>query len=56
MPGLADRVRAIETALAETAAPSTPEKLGKLFSRARPEDIAEIPETLATLGRAHPAR
>ncbi|MEI8310505.1 MAG: DNA methyltransferase, partial [Verrucomicrobiota bacterium] len=46
---LSERVRAIEEALAN--APATPTDLAKRFSRAKESDIAEILETLATLGR-----
>ena len=47
---LSERVRAIEEAL--STAPATPADLAKRFSRAKESDIAEILETLATLGRA----
>lgn len=50
---LADRVRATELALQASAAPVTPAELAKRFTRAKPEDLAEILETLVTLGRAH---
>ncbi|MCE9609880.1 MAG: hypothetical protein K8R23_06685 [Chthoniobacter sp.] len=50
---LAERVQAVERALAATASPVTPAQLAKHFLRAKPEDLAEILETLATLGRAH---
>jgi len=32
----------------------TPADIAKRFLRAKPEDLAEILETLVTLGRAHP--
>jgi hypothetical protein len=50
---LAERVTAVERALAASASPVTPAQLAKHFHRAKPEDLAEILETLATLGRAH---
>ena len=50
---LAERVAAVERALATAASPVTPAQLAKHFLRAKPEDLAEILETLATLGRAH---
>jgi len=50
---LAERVRATELALQSSPAPVTPAELAKRFTRAKPEDLAEILETLATLGRAH---
>ena len=46
---LSERVRAIEEAL--STAPATPADLAKRFSRAKESDIAEILETLSTLGR-----
>ena len=46
---LSERVRALEEALA--TAPATSADLAKRFSRAKESDIAEILETLATLGR-----
>ena len=50
---LAERVAATERALKSAPGPVTPAGLAKTFTRARPEDLAEILETLATLGRAH---
>ena len=50
---LAERVRATELALQASAVPVTAAELAKRFTRANPEDLAEILETLATLGRAH---
>ena len=50
---LAERVAAVERALAASASPVTPAQLAKRFHRAKPADLAEILETLATLGRAH---
>ena len=49
---LAERVRAVETALRSAGGPVTAAALAKRFTRAKPEDLAEILETLATLGRA----
>jgi hypothetical protein len=50
---LAERVAAVERALATAASPVTPAQLAKHFLRAKPADLAEILETLAALGRAH---
>jgi len=50
---LAERVAATERALAALGKPVTPAELAKHFLRAKPEDLAEIMETLVTLGRAH---
>jgi len=50
---LAERVAAVERALQAAASPITPAQLAKCFLRAKPADLAEILETLATLGRAH---
>ena len=50
---LAERVAATERALKSAPGPVTAEMLTKSFLRAKPDDIAEILETLATLGRAH---
>ena len=50
---LAERVAAVERALAAYTSPVTPAQLAKHFHRAQPADLAEILETLATLGRAH---
>ncbi len=50
---LAERVAATEQALRTAASPVTPAELARHFLRANPEDLAEILETLATLGRAH---
>jgi len=49
---LAERVGAVDAALQASSAPVTAELLANRFARAKPEDIAEILETLATLGRA----
>ena len=50
---LAERVQAVEHALKDAPSPVTADSLAKQFRRAKPEDLAEILETLATLGRAH---
>ncbi|MEI6197232.1 MAG: type IIL restriction-modification enzyme MmeI, partial [Verrucomicrobiota bacterium] len=49
---LAERVQRVESALHHFGAPATPAELAKQFKRARPADVAEILETLVTLGRA----
>ncbi len=49
---LAERIRATETALHAAGRSVTAADLSKCFARARTADIAEILETLATLGRA----
>lgn len=51
---LAARVQAVEGALAAEAKPATAAELAQHFARAKPADVAEILETLVTLGRAHP--
>ncbi len=50
---LAERVRAVEMALAAEDRPVTPAELAKRFLRAKPVEVAEILDTLVTLGRAH---
>lgn len=50
---LSDRVKAVETALHAVGVPTTPAELAKQFKRAKPADVAEILETLVTVGRAH---
>jgi hypothetical protein len=50
---LAERVRAVESALRAAEKPVTAAMLTKRFARAKQPDIAEILETLVTLGRAH---
>jgi hypothetical protein len=52
---LADRVRVVESALAAEEKPATAAELAKRFTRAKPEDLAEILDTLVTLGRARPS-
>ena len=49
---LPDRVRAAEAGLHHYGAPVTPGELAKMFKRAKPAAVAEILETLVTLGRA----
>jgi len=49
---MAERVQLVETALHRYGAPVTPDDLAKQFKRAQPAAVAEILETLATLGRA----
>jgi hypothetical protein len=50
---LADRVKAVEALLHAAVGPTAPADLATQFKRAKPSDVAEILETLATLGRAH---
>jgi len=49
---LPDRVKMVETALHQFGGFATPAELAKQFKRAQPADVAEILETLVTLGRA----
>ena len=49
---LPDRVKAAEAGLHHYGAPVTPGELAKMFKRAKPAAVAEILETLVTLGRA----
>jgi hypothetical protein len=49
---MAERVQALESALHHFGAAATPGDLAKSFKRAEPADVAEILETLVTLGRA----
>ena len=49
---LPDRVKAAEAGLHHFGAPVTPGELAKMFKRAKPTAVAEILETLVTLGRA----
>jgi hypothetical protein len=51
---LSDRVRAVETALAAEEQPATAAELTTRFARADAAVIAEILQTLVTLGRARP--
>lgn len=50
---LAERVRLVEAVLRSLEMPSTAHELAKRFSRANGDDVAEILDTLVTLGRAH---
>lgn len=52
---LAERVRAVETALGAASKPMTAADIAKSFARADSAVVGEILETLATLGRAHRA-
>jgi chromosome segregation and condensation protein ScpB len=47
-------VRVVEAALTAEEKPATAADLAKRFARAQPADVAEILDTLVTLGRAHP--
>ena len=49
---LPERVKAIQSALAEIQAPVTSKSLTRLFSKAKEADVAEILETLLALGQA----
>ncbi len=49
---LAERVRAVEMALAAEEKPATAAELSKCFLRAKPAEVAEILETLVTLAGA----
>ena len=49
---LAERVKAVETVLHRSGSPVTATELARQFKRAKPENVAEILETLVTLGRA----
>jgi hypothetical protein len=49
---LADRVRVVETPLHAAGASATPADLAKQFLRAKTANVAEILETLVTMGRA----
>ncbi|HRJ47367.1 MAG TPA: hypothetical protein PKY38_08400, partial [Opitutaceae bacterium] len=51
---IADRAKAVESALTAAEHPLTAKDLAKQFSRANENDVQEILETLAALGRAHP--
>lgn len=50
---LADRAKAIETALANAETPQTAQQLAKQFLRANAKDVEEILQTLVALGQAH---
>ncbi len=49
---LAERVRAVELALAAEAKPAAAAEIASRFARAKPADVVEILQTLVTLGRA----
>ena len=49
---LAERAKAVESALSAAAEPVTADELAQRFARAKPEDVAEILDTLVALGRA----
>lgn len=49
---LAERVRAVETALHSHGSPVGPDELADEFARAKSASVAEILETLVTMGRA----
>jgi hypothetical protein len=51
---LAERIAAVESALAQAERPMTAAELTKGFSRAKEADVKEILDTLCTLGRARP--
>jgi hypothetical protein len=50
---MAERVKAISVALGSYKEPVTPETLAQRFKRADPATVAEILETLCTMGHAH---
>jgi len=50
---LSERVKAVSIALSTSKETVTPETMAKRFTRAKPADIAEILETLCTMGHAH---
>ena len=50
---IADRAKAVEAALTAAEQPLTAADLAKLFSHVKGQEVAEILETLAALGRAH---
>ena len=49
---MSDRVKAVHTVLSGIKDPITPEEMAKNFARADAKDIAEILETLTTMGHA----
>lgn len=51
---MAERAKAIESALATAAHPITSAELTKQFTRAKEPEVREILETLVALARAHP--
>lgn len=50
---LAERAKAIESALAAAETPQSAAQLAKLFTRAKPSDVEEILQTLVALSKAH---
>jgi hypothetical protein len=53
--GLAEQARAVRAALQSRGRPTTPEELARTFTRAPAEKVADLLETLATLGQARAA-
>jgi hypothetical protein len=51
---LSARIKAVESALSYAERPQTAAGIAKQFSRAREKDVAEILDTLVSLGRARP--
>ncbi len=49
---MAERAKAVESALSAATAPVTADELAQRFARAKPGDVAEILDTLVALGRA----
>ena len=49
---LPDQVQALRAALAAQPSPATAEQLARTFSRAQTKRVADLLETLATLGQA----
>ena len=50
---LSDRVKAVTKILSQTTEPVTPDTIAARFTNARRAAVAEILETLVTMGRAH---
>jgi hypothetical protein len=53
---LAERVKAVSDFLRTAEEPLTPEEITKHFSRAKPEDVSAILETLVVMGQARKAK
>ncbi len=49
---LAEQAQAVRSALASAPAPATPEELARTFSGARTDRVADLLDTLASLGQA----
>ena len=49
---LAEQAQAVRAALASAPAPATPEELARTFSGARSDRVADLLDTLASLGQA----